>query len=140
MHNMSPRPLTTPGMRGTVRVRMNRAARPVTSRAGPPTVKRSGPALLASSPAAPGHPADQSVRSLLHATAIGRRSRSAMGPDSAPPQTPPPEQRFAARLAARQMSAPTSARTAAVTVLNELGRVDLAVYRAIAGTPAPTLD
>ena len=63
-----------------------------------------------------------------------------MGPDSAPPQTPPPEQRFAARLAARQMSAPTSARTAAVTVLNELGQVDLAVYRAIAGTPAPTLD
>jgi len=63
-----------------------------------------------------------------------------MGPDSAPPRTPPPEQRFAARLAARQMSAPTSARTAAVTVLNELGRVDLAVYRAIAGTPAPTLD
>ena len=63
-----------------------------------------------------------------------------MGPDSAPPQTPPPEQRFAARLTARQMSAPTSARTAAVTVLNELGRVDLAVYRAIAGTPAPTLD
>ena len=63
-----------------------------------------------------------------------------MGTDSAPPQTPPPEQRFAARLAARQMSAPASARTAAVTVLNELGRVDLAVYRAIAGTPAPTLD
>src|SRR6478609_7852102 len=68
------------------------------------------------------------------------RSRSAMGPDAAPPRTPPPEQRFAARLAARQMSAPTSARAAAVTVLNELGRVDLAVYRAIAGTPAPTLD
>jgi len=63
-----------------------------------------------------------------------------MGPDAAPPRTPPPEQRFAARLAARQMSAPASARTAAVTVLNELGRVDLAVYRAIAGTPAPTLD
>ena len=61
-----------------------------------------------------------------------------MGPDAAPPRTPPPEQRFAARLAARQMSAPTSARTAAVTVLNELGQVDLAVYRAIADDPERT--
>ena len=33
---------------------------------------RCGPALLAYSPGAPGHPADQSVRSLLHAAAIGR--------------------------------------------------------------------
>ena len=46
----------------------------------------------------------------------------------------------ATSLVARQLSASTSARTAAVTALNELGRVDLAVYRAIAGTPAPTPD
>jgi membrane-associated phospholipid phosphatase len=38
------------------------------------------------------------------------------------------------------MPAPMSARAKAVTVLGELGQVDLAVYRAIAGTPSPTLD
>ena len=119
---------------------MNGAARPVASRAGPPTANRCGPALLTSSPAAAG-PSSGSVGPIAAPRQGDReRSRSAMGPDSAPPQTPPPEQRFAARLAARQMSAPTSARTAAVTALNELGQVDLAVYRAIAGTPAPTLD
>ena len=96
---------------------MNGAARPVTNRTGPPTVNRCGPALLASSPAAPGHPADQSVRSLLHDEAIGRGVDQRWAQMRHRPPTPPPEQRFAARLAARQMSAPTSARTAAVTAL-----------------------
>jgi len=63
-----------------------------------------------------------------------------MGTDSTAPPTPPPEQRLADRLAARQRPAPMSARTTAVTMLSELGQIDLAVYRAIAGTPTPTLD
>ena len=63
-----------------------------------------------------------------------------MGTDATPPRTPPPEHRLADRLAARQGPAPTSARATAVTVLRELGQVDLAVYRAIAGTTTPTLD
>jgi membrane-associated phospholipid phosphatase len=63
-----------------------------------------------------------------------------MGTDAALPRIPPPEQRLADRLTAQQMPAPMSARAKAVAVLGELGQVDLAVYRAIAGTPAPTLD
>src|SRR5690349_3328885 len=63
-----------------------------------------------------------------------------MGTDAVPPPTPPPEQRFADRLAARQTPAPRSARARAVTMLRDLGQVDLAVYRAVAGTPTPTLD
>ena len=47
MHNMSPRPSTTPGMRGTASVGVNGAARPVASRAGPPTVNRCGPRAAA---------------------------------------------------------------------------------------------
>ena len=63
-----------------------------------------------------------------------------MGTDAAPPPIPPPEQRLADRLTARQMRAPTSARATAVAVLGEVGQVDLAVYRAIAGSPTPMLD
>jgi hypothetical protein len=63
-----------------------------------------------------------------------------MGTDAAAPPIPPPEQRVADRLTAQQMPAPMSARAKAVTVLGELGQVDLAVYRAIVGTPSPTLD
>jgi undecaprenyl-diphosphatase len=63
-----------------------------------------------------------------------------MGTDAAPPPIPPPEQRLADRLAAQQMPPPMSARATAVTVLRELGRVDLAVYQSIAGTPTPTVD
>ncbi len=55
-------------------------------------------------------------------------------------RTPPVEERLAGRLAvgAPQRAAPM--RTAAVTALHELGRLDLAIYRAIAETPTPTLD
>jgi undecaprenyl-diphosphatase len=63
-----------------------------------------------------------------------------MGTDAAPPPIPPPEQRLAGRLAARPMPAPTSRRATLVRVLGELGQVDLAVYRAVAGTLTPTLD
>ena len=35
---------------------------------------------------------------------------------------------------------PTPRRSVAAQALHELGQVDLAVYRAIAGTPTPTLD
>jgi membrane-associated phospholipid phosphatase len=63
-----------------------------------------------------------------------------MGTDAAQPRTGPPEQRLADRLTARQMPAPTSARATAVAVLGEVGQVDLAVYRAIAGSATPLLD
>lgn len=62
-----------------------------------------------------------------------------MGPDEATGRMPP-EQRLADRLAAATTPELTSARTAAVMVLRELGRVDVAVYRAIADTPTPILD
>ena len=63
-----------------------------------------------------------------------------MGTDATPPRTPPPEQRLADRLAARPRPAPMPARPTVVTMLREFGKVDLAVYRAVAGTPTPTLD
>jgi len=63
-----------------------------------------------------------------------------MGTDATPPLAPPPEHRLADRLAARQGPAPTSTRMTPVRVLRELGQVDLAVYRAIAGIPTPVLD
>ena len=53
---------------------------------------------------------------------------------------PPAEERLAGRLAAQQPRRPTSARTTAITVLTELGQIDRAVYRAVAGTPTPVLD
>ncbi len=46
----------------------------------------------------------------------------------------------AARLAEVIEAHPTPRRSVAAQALHELGRVDLAVYRAIAGTPTPTLD
>jgi undecaprenyl-diphosphatase len=55
-------------------------------------------------------------------------------------RTPPPEERLAARLAAQQPARPVTARTAAIEALTELGQVDRAVYRAVAGTPTPVLD
>ena len=48
----------------------------------------------------------------------------------------PPAERLAAVIEAR----PTPRRSVAARALHELGQVDLAVYRAIAGTPTPTLD
>jgi undecaprenyl-diphosphatase len=46
----------------------------------------------------------------------------------------------AERLAERLDERPTPRRSAAAAALHELGQVDLAVYRAIALTPTPTLD
>jgi len=48
----------------------------------------------------------------------------------------PPEARLAAAIEAH----PTPRRRAAAQALHELAQVDLAVYRAIAGTPTPVLD
>ena len=60
-----------------------------------------------------------------------------MGTDPPVPRILPPEQRLADRLAAQQMPRPMSARAKAVRALGELGRVDLAVYPAIAGRCHP---
>jgi undecaprenyl-diphosphatase len=57
-----------------------------------------------------------------------------------PGRTPPVEERLAGRLAAGAPPREAPARTAAVTALHELGRLDVAIYRAIAETPTPTLD
>jgi membrane-associated phospholipid phosphatase len=46
----------------------------------------------------------------------------------------------AARLADVMEARPTPRRSVAAQALHELAQVDLAVYRAIAGTPTPTLD
>jgi len=51
------------------------------------------------------------------------------------PGAGPPAERLARRLETRQTPRPTIAQ-----VLHELGGLDLAVYRAIAATPTPTLD
>jgi membrane-associated phospholipid phosphatase len=51
------------------------------------------------------------------------------------PVAGPPAERLARRIETRQTPRPTIAE-----VLHELGRLDLAVYRAIAATPTPTLD
>ncbi|MGY1746944.1 phosphatase PAP2 family protein [Blastococcus sp. SYSU D00695] len=58
--------------------------------------------------------------------------------DTAPPPTPP-EERLAGRLAAGTWARHPPVRTA-TRVLRELGQVDRAVYRAVAGTPTPALD
>jgi undecaprenyl-diphosphatase len=52
------------------------------------------------------------------------------------PSPGPPAERLAERLEAR----PSPRRSTAAAALHELGQVDLAVYRAIALTPTPTLD
>jgi membrane-associated phospholipid phosphatase len=57
---------------------------------------------------------------------------------TAPTLAPPPAERLASRLDARP--ATESAGATGATVLHELGAVDLAVYRAVAGAPTPTLD
>jgi membrane-associated phospholipid phosphatase len=60
--------------------------------------------------------------------------------DTAPTRTPPPEERLAGRLAAGPPPAQAPARATAVRLLNDLGRIDRAVYRAVAETPTPILD
>jgi membrane-associated phospholipid phosphatase len=60
--------------------------------------------------------------------------------DTAPTRTPPPEERLAGRLAAGPPSAQAPARATVVRLLNDLGRIDRAVYRAVAETPTPILD
>ncbi|MBB3084481.1 phosphatase PAP2 family protein [Geodermatophilus sabuli] len=60
--------------------------------------------------------------------------------DTAPPRTPPSEERLAERLAAGPPAARAPRRATAVRLLRDLGRIDRAVYRAVAGTPAPVLD
>ena len=52
------------------------------------------------------------------------------------PSPLPPAERLAERPAAH----PTPRRSVAAKALHEFGQIDLAVYRAIAGTPTPTLD
>jgi undecaprenyl-diphosphatase len=56
------------------------------------------------------------------------------------PAVPPAEERLAGRLAAEAPPEPARTRTAAIAVLTDLGRLDRALYRAVAGTPTPTLD
>ena len=63
-----------------------------------------------------------------------------MGPAEGPGQTPPLEARLAGRLAKGPVPAPTPTRMTAASALAEWGQVDLAVYRAVAHTPTPTLD
>jgi len=57
-----------------------------------------------------------------------------------PGRTPPVEERLAERLAAGTPPREAPARTAVVTALEELGRLDVAIYRTIAETPTATLD
>ncbi len=55
-------------------------------------------------------------------------------------QAPPVEERLAGRLAATTPPRGAPARSTAVSALQELGRLDVMTYRAIAETPTPTLD
>jgi undecaprenyl-diphosphatase len=52
------------------------------------------------------------------------------------PRSLPPEERLAERLEAH----PTPRRSTIAQALHELGQLDVAVYRAVAETPMPTLD
>jgi undecaprenyl-diphosphatase len=63
-----------------------------------------------------------------------------MGTSEPAGRTPPVEERLAGRLAAGTPPREARARNAAVTALGEMGRLDVAVYRAVAETPTPTLD
>jgi membrane-associated phospholipid phosphatase len=56
------------------------------------------------------------------------------------PPDRPPRSSPAARLAGVIEARPTPRRSVAAQALHEIAQVDLAVYRAIAGTPTPTLD
>ncbi|MGY1606736.1 MULTISPECIES: phosphatase PAP2 family protein [unclassified Geodermatophilus] len=60
--------------------------------------------------------------------------------DTAPSRTPPPEERLAGRLAAGPPPGEAPARATAVRLLRDLGRIDRALYRAVAGTRTPALD
>ena len=57
-----------------------------------------------------------------------------------PGRTPPVEARLADRLAVSTPPQGAPARTAAVRALEELGLLDVAIYRTVAETPTPTLD
>lgn len=61
--------------------------------------------------------------------------RGTADPPDVVPRVSPAE-----RLAGRLEAHPTPRRSAAAVALHELAQVDLAVYRAIASTPTPTLD
>jgi membrane-associated phospholipid phosphatase len=64
-----------------------------------------------------------------------------MNPRTAQALAPPPAERLATRLDVDAAAEPTTAaRAGAATALRELGGVDLAVYRAVAEAPTPTLD
>jgi membrane-associated phospholipid phosphatase len=63
-----------------------------------------------------------------------------MTADEAQTPRPPAEQRLAGRLASKAPREPTATRATAIAGLTELGKVDRAVYRAVAGTPTPALD
>lgn len=54
--------------------------------------------------------------------------------------TTPPAERLAGRLVAAEPRRSPTARTKAATALAELGQLDRAIYRAVAGTPTPMLD
>jgi undecaprenyl-diphosphatase len=65
--------------------------------------------------------------------------------EQVPMHTPAAEERLAGRLAAQQARGPqprgpATTRATAITALSELGQIDRAVYRAVAGTPTPVLD
>ena len=63
---------------------------------------------------------------------IDAKAQAPAGGTSARRIAGPPSERLAARIAARQATPPS--------VLDDLTRLDLAMYRAIAETPTPTLD
>jgi undecaprenyl-diphosphatase len=63
-----------------------------------------------------------------------------MTTDQVPTPAPPPEERLAGRLAAQAPPEPAGTRTALIAALTDVGRVDRAVYQAVAGTPTPSLD
>ena len=63
-----------------------------------------------------------------------------MGTQQVPAPTPPAEVRLADRLATPRRPPPAKARATAVAALHEIAALDLAIYRAVAETPSPTLD
>src|SRR5687767_15081625 len=76
-----------------------------------------------------------------NARAIGRGGEvAAVAAADRVPEVPAAEERLAGRLAAEAPREPARARSAAITVLTDVGRVDRALYRAVAGTPTPALD
>ncbi|SFK68008.1 phosphatase PAP2 family protein [Geodermatophilus ruber] len=63
-----------------------------------------------------------------------------MATDQVQTRIPPAEERLAGRLAAQPARRPVTTRKTAIAALTELGQIDRAVYRAVAGTPTPVLD